>query len=448
VAARVPGVPKGTYVSRVEPSRTGEGAAYVAFDGHRSNDFGAYLYYTSDYGQTWKSVASNLPSGGTLSVVREHPKNADVLFAGTERGLWVSWDRGSSWTALRGKNLPTVPVDDIQIHPREGDLVLGTHGRGVWILDDAAPLVALPSARDQQLHLFPIPTATEWRLYDHKGNTGHKLFLAPNPPEGALLTYWLGATPGDKDEVQITVTDASGAVVREIKGPKPAIGINRASWDLRHEPPVKPEEGAERGFGGPPRGPLVLPGSYTVKVATAGKQATQTVVVEDDPRITVSDPVRREWYEAQLEAGRVWAKADAADKAVKSITKQLEELKASFDKKKDTPEAVTKGVKDLLDKATPLARTLSSDTPMGFAGAPLAADPEPLLPRARSLGFGLAAFTGAPTPQQRMLIERTSRSVDEVAAAIKALQQTDVPALNKLIYESGIGRIDAGTPIP
>jgi len=196
------------------------------------------------------------------------------------------------------------------------------------------------------------------------------------------------------------------------------------------------------------RGPLVLPGSYTVKLAAAGKQATGTVVVEDDPRITVSDSVRREWYEAQLEAGRTWAKADAADKAVKSIKKQLEELKASLDKKKDTPEAVTKALQGLLDKAAPLARTLSSDAPMGFAGAPLAADPEPLLPRARFLGFGLAAFTGAPTPQQKMLIERTSRAVDDVAAAIKALQQTDVPALNKLVYESGIGRIDAGALLP
>ena len=192
----------------------------------------------------------------------------------------------------------------------------------------------------------------------------------------------------------------------------------------------------------------MLPGSYTVKVAAAGKEATQTVVVEDDPRIVVSDSVRREWYEAQLEAGRIWAKADAADKAMKSIKKQLEELKAGFEKKQDTPEAVTQGVKALLDKATPLARTLSSDTPMGFAGAPLAEDPEPLLPRARSLGFGLAAFVGAPTPQQRMVIERTSRSVDEAAAAVKALQQTDVPALNKLIYESGIGKIDAGVPVP
>ncbi|HEY8233800.1 MAG TPA: glycosyl hydrolase [Vicinamibacteria bacterium] len=448
VAARVPGVPKGTYVSRVEASRSGEGAAYVAFDGHRANDFAAYLFFTADYGQTWKSVASNLPAGGTLSVVREHPKNPDVLFAGTERGLWVSWDRGSSWTALRGKNFPTVPVDDLQIHARDGDLVLGTHGRGVWILDDAAPLVALPQARGKDLHLFPVPRATAWRLYEHKGNTGHKLFLAPNPPEGALVTYWIGAKPGDKDEVTLTVSDASGALVRELKGPKPSIGMNRASWDLRREPPVKPEEGAPQGFGGPPRGPLVLPGTYTLKVAAGGKEASETVVVEDDPRIAIGEAERREWYDAQLAAGRVWTKADAADKAVKSLKKQLEELKAALEKKKDTPAAVTKGVQELVDKTAPLARRLSLDTPTGFAGAPLAEDPEPLLPRARALGFGLAAFAGPPTAQQKMVIERTTSAVDEVAAAIQSLQRTDVPALNKLIYESGIGKIDPGTLVP
>jgi hypothetical protein len=185
-----------------------------------------------------------------------------------------------------------------------------------------------------------------------------------------------------------------------------------------------------------------------VKVAAAGKEATQSVVVEDDPRIKLSDADRKAWHDAQLEAGRIWAKADASDKAVKSIKKQLEELKTSLEKKKDTPEAVTKAVKELLDKTSPLARQLTTDTPTGFAGAPLAADPEPLLPRARGLGFGLGAFAGAPTAQQRMVIERTAKAVDEVAAAVRSLQQTDVPALNKLIYESGIGKLDPGALIP
>jgi photosystem II stability/assembly factor-like uncharacterized protein len=469
VAARVPGVPKGTYVSRVEPSRTGEGAAYVSFDGHRANDFAVYLYFTADFGQTWKPVSGNLPSGGTVSVVREHTKNPDVLFVGTERALWVSWDRGGSWTTVRGKNLPTVPVDDLLVHPREGDLVLATHGRGVYVLDDATPLVELPAARGGDLHLFPVRPATQWRLENHKGDTGHKVFLAPNPPDGALLTYWLGSTAGEKvaektakpggsgtdtsgrpaakPEATITVTDASGAPVRELKGPAEA-GLNRTNWDLRLEAPVKPEEGAERSFMGPPRGPWVMPGTYTVKVAFGGKEAIQTVVVEDDPRITASEADRKAWHDALLEAGRTWAKADAADKAAKSLKKQLEELKASFEKKKDTPEAVTKGVQALLDKLEPLAKRMTLDTPMGFAGAPLADDPEPLLPRARSLGFGLSGFVAPPTEQQRAVMARTARDVDEVTAALRAIQQTDVPALNKLIYESGIGRIDAGKPLP
>lgn len=466
VAARVPGVPKGTYVSRIEASRTGEGAAYVAFDGHRSNDFSPYLFFTSDYGQTWKGLSGGLPAGGTISVVREHPKNPDVVFVGTERALWVSWDRGGSWTQVRGKNLPTVPVDDIQIQAAEGDLVLGTHGRGVYILDDAVPLVSLKAALGKELHFFPVRRATEWRLFNHKGNNGHKFFLAKNPPEGALLTYWLGpslAEKGDAKEdqatkdakhektkekkVKITVTDANGALVRELEGPA-AAGLNRTNWDLRHEPPVKPEPGAARSFFGPPRGPFVLPGTYSVKVALGDKEASETVVVEDDPRIAATDADRQAWQAAVVDASKLWTRADAADKAAQSLKKQLEDLKGALEKKKDTPEAVTKGVQDLLDKLEPLAKRLRRDVPMGFAGAPLDEEPDPLVARARMFNFALSGFVAPPTSQQRRVMGETARDLDEVVSALKALQQTDVPALNKLVYESGIGKIDAGKPLP
>jgi hypothetical protein len=447
VAAKIPGVPKGTYVSRVEASRTGEGAAYVAFDGHRSNDFAVYVFFTADYGQTWKAVSGNISAGGTVHVVREHPKNPDVLFVGTEHALWMSWNRGGSWTRVRGKGLPTVPVDDLLIHPREGDLVLGTHGRGVYVLDDATPLVALPGALGEDLRLFPIRTATEWRLHDHKADTGHKVFLAPNPPEGALVTYWLKAKPGEKDEVKITVTDASGNVVRELKGSKEE-GLNRTNWDLRHEAPVKPQGDAAESFMGPPRGPFVLPGAYSVKLTVGSLEATQTVTVEEDPRVTATDEDRRAWHDALMEAGKTWARADAADKAAKSLRKQLEELQESLKKRTGTPEALTKAVRALLDKVTAQAATLTLDQPTGFAGAPLAEEPDPLLPKARRLNFGLAGITAPPTPQQRALMERTARDVAEVALALNAIQQGDVPALNKLAFDDGVGRIDAGKPIP
>jgi photosystem II stability/assembly factor-like uncharacterized protein len=446
VTAHVPGVPKGTYVSRVEASRTGEGAAYVSFDGHRSNDFAAYLFFTADFGQTFRSVSANLPAGGTISVVREHPRDPDVLLVGTERGLWVSWDRGGSFTRVHGKTVPTVPVDDIQIQEREGDLVLGTHGRGVYILDDAGPLVELDSALGEALHLFPIRPATEWRLANHKGDTGHEFFVAKNPEEGALLTYWLLTNPGEKEKVKITVTDAAGALVRELDGPKEA-GLNRTSWDLRYERPVKPEPG-EPSFLRRARGPWVLPGRYTVKVAVGDREASQTVTVEEDPRLTASDADRRAWHDAVMEAGQLWARADAADKVGKSLKKQLGELKDSLAKKKDVPESVTTAVQLLLDKVEPLAKKLTLETPMGFAGAPLASDPDPLVPKARRLGFTLSGIVAPPTPQQRALMDRVGREVAEVAAALKAVQETDVPALNKLVYETGIGQIDPGKVLP
>ena len=341
-----------------------------------------------------------------------------------------------------------MPVDDLQVQPREGDLVLGTHGRGVYILDDATPLVALPGALAKDLYLFPVRVATEWRLYNHKADTGHKFFLAPNPPDGALLTYWLKAKPGEKDEVKVTVTDASGAVVRELGKPPKEAGLNRTSWDLRHEAPVKPQGDAAEQFMGPPRGPFVLPGTYTVKVAVGSLESTQTVVVEDDPRLSVTEADRKAWHDALVDAGKTWARADAADKTAKSLKKQLEELQESLKKKGDTPEAVTKAVQALLDKVNALGGRLTVERPTGFAGAPLAEEPDPLLQRARSLTYGLAGITAPPTPQQRTLLARMAREVDEVASGLRAIQQTDVPALNKLVYESGVGKIDPGKPVP
>ena len=304
VAARVPGVPKGTYVSRVEASRTGEGAAYVAFDGHRSNDFGVYLFFTSDYGQTWKSVSVQ-PSRGRHAQRRAR--------APEERRRAVRGHRARPLGELGPRRLRGRRCAARTSRPCRSTTSWSTRARATSCSARTAAACGSSTtrrrssrcrARGQELHLFPIPTATEWRLYDHKGDTGHKLFLAPNPPEGALVTYWLGAKPGEKDEVKITVTDASGALVREIKGPKPTRRDQPGELGPAPRAAREARGGGRARFGGPPRGPLVLPGSYTVKVAAAGKEATQTVVVEDDPRIAVSDAdAASEWYEAQLEAG-------------------------------------------------------------------------------------------------------------------------------------------------
>ncbi len=447
LTSKIPGVPKGTYVSRIEASRSGEGAAYVAFDGHRGNDFAVYLFRTEDFGQTWKSITANLPAGATVSVVREHPKNADLLLLGTENGLWASWNRGGQWHRIKSK-LPTVPVDDILVHPRDNDLILGTHGRGVWILDDMGPLDQVSdSVTAADLHLFELRPATQYRIHNHKGNTGHKAFLAPNPPEGALISYLLKTKPGEKDEVKLVVKDSEGQLVRELKGPK-EVGINRTHWDLRHEAPITPDPGAQQQFFGPPRGPFVPPGTYTLTVSVGSLSASRPVVVEEDPRIAISAADRKAWYHAVRAGARLWTRADAANKAASSLKKQLNEQQEALGKNAKASEAVKTAVKALLEKVEPLAKRLSRQDPLGFAGAPLAEDPEPLLGQARGIYFAIGSITAPPTPQHRDLLERVTRNLGEAAQILNGLLEVDVPALNRLMLDDGIGKIDPGKKIP
>ncbi|HXM94504.1 MAG TPA: hypothetical protein VOA64_09665 [Candidatus Dormibacteraeota bacterium] len=199
VAPKVSGLAKGAYVSRVVASKYAEGTAFAAFDGHRSDDYGVYIFLTADYGDTWKAIRNGIPdSAGTVHVVREHPRNQNLLFAGTEFGLWISSDRGANWAALK-TNLPTVPVYDIEIQARENDLVLATHGRSIWVLDDLTPVEKMDAnVASSDITFFSPRPAKTWHLRNRRWSAGQKLFTAKNPPYGAILTYYLkGAVPSE-----------------------------------------------------------------------------------------------------------------------------------------------------------------------------------------------------------------------------------------------------------
>ncbi len=220
VAGRVPGVPKGTYVTRVIGSKYEEGTAFATFDGHRSGDFHIYLYMTKDYGQNWKPISNGIQEkDGTMHVVREDPKNQNVLYAGTERGLFVSLDRGMNWSRIN-MNFPSgVPVDDILIHPRDNDMILGTHGRSIWIMDDITPIQQLsPDVMNSAIHLFDIRNAIEWRTTGGGGGGGFgfgdRNFLGPNPPNGALINFYLKSALAGRDRVTIAITDNNGGAIR------------------------------------------------------------------------------------------------------------------------------------------------------------------------------------------------------------------------------------------
>ena len=493
VASRVPGVPKGTYVSRVVASKAGEGAAFVTFDGHRSDDYGVYIFVTNDYGESWKAIRSGMPdSAGTVHVIREHPRNHNLLFAGTEFGLWVSWDRGANWTALKN-NFPTVPVDDIQIQPRENDLVLATHGRSIWILDDITPFEKMDTAAlNSGLTFFPPHGGITFNIRQRRWSGGQKSFTAKNPPYGVILNYYLKeAVPpespkaeqkADKEKVasgkaeqgetgkssaadesksaaetkkegkvKITVTDRAGKVVREFDGPA-AAGVNRANWDLRYNPAAEPTpqqlEAMAAGYGEGPRGPHVDPGTYTIKIKAGTNEATQEVVVEDDPLIRLS-PEDREVRRAAIDQVYAMEKTAAKDR------KTMEELKDALNaargqwkadaNKPDLPkipEDIRKTADELQKKVDTLADKFIRDRGgLGNAGPPLEWKPDPLPDQAQRLLQDLDGYSGAPGGQQKEKLAELAPLVSDASAQVKKLVDEDLLALNKKMNDAGIPHI-------
>ena len=465
VAEKVPGVPKGTYVSRVVASKFAEGTAYVTFDGHRANDFSVYAFTTTDYGETWKAISSGLPAnGGILHVIREHPRNQNLLFAGTEYGLFVSFDRGASWTALRG-NLPTVPVDDILIHPRDNDLILGTHGRSIWVLDDITPLEQIDQkVLDADLHAFDIRPATSWRMYGHKGNTGHKFFIAKNPPSGALISFYLKSKPDEKEPVKITITDKDGKAVRELKCPSPAAGfgnpgcepkagVNRVNWDLRYSPYAEPtaqqREAMAAGFGFGPRGPLAEPGQYSVKITAGKSEVTKTAQVVEDPRITISLDERAARRQAIMQLYDLGKRADGDKKALTGIKAALTAALEAWKKPgaAKVPENVQKAA-EALSKQTDEMHLKYEEPPQpaGNAGPPLVYTPPVFPQRIGRLMGAIEGYSAAPTPQQVEELAVVSKLVGESSIGVKKLVDEDLATLNKLMNEAGIPHITSAPP--
>jgi hypothetical protein len=236
LTTRFPGLPKKTWVNRVEPSHFDTATVYVAFDNHRENDFRPYLYVSNDFGKTFRSTVNNLPTGSAdfVHVIREDPAKRDLLFVGTDVGAYVSTDRGASWQRFM-TGLPTVPVHDLKIHPRDRELIAATHGRSIWIVD-IAPLEEMNNTiMAKGTNFFTPKTAYQYSQANTQNFTGNKYFLAPNPAFGAELVYRLTSGNAQRDTARIVVTNVRGDTIRTINGPG-ATGLHRVYWDLRTRP--------------------------------------------------------------------------------------------------------------------------------------------------------------------------------------------------------------------
>jgi len=283
VVDAVRGVPAETHVSRVEASHFDGGTCYVTFDGHRTDDHKPYVFVTRDYGASWTSIAGNLPEGN-VNVIREDPRNRNLLYLGTEYAFYISLNGGREWKRFMN-GLPYVRIDDILVHPRDNDLIVGTHGRSIWIIDDITPLQQLSDAvMAADAYVFDVRPNVQW-ISDtmmSRGVGGAKHFRGTNPPDGTAISYYLKSVP--QDDVKIVIMDNTGRTVRELTGTKVA-GINRVQWNFSAAPPQGAggggggRGGGGRGGGG---GQRVEPGTYVAKVTINGKDFYEPIVVEAD----------------------------------------------------------------------------------------------------------------------------------------------------------------------
>lgn len=353
VVDRIPDLAKNAWVPHIEASKFDAGTAYVVFDDHRRSNWKTYLYKTEDFGKSWRSLTRNDPTAGSKSmwgyalVVEQDPGKKEVLYLGTEFGLWMSFDDGKNWMKW-SHGVPTVSTMALIVHPRDHDLVIGTHGRSAYVLDDIRPLRSVTKELLQApLHMFEIPSTTQHQVKQMDGYhfPGDAQFSGENRPYGALITYIVnppkdmkdsaadqsveeaaggqtrqeeaeGERPGrtEKKRIKFQVLDEGGTVIRSFEGPMEK-GMNRVAWDLRRDPFKRPQLTQQtEGFRG--SGPEVPPGTYTIRVKLGNHEASQPIHILPDPRVSTNMEARRQQYDLILAAG---AKLEVAAEAMRRI---------------------------------------------------------------------------------------------------------------------------------
>jgi hypothetical protein len=336
-------MPEWGTVSIIEPSPHNAATAYAAVDRHKMDDFKTYIFKTADYGKSWTQIAAGIPDGDYVHAVREDPKRAGLLYAGTETGVWFSIDSGAHWQKLR-LNLPTVPVHDLVV--KDDDLAVATHGRAFWVLDDLTPLRKLtPADVNLDAKLYAPRGAYRLRFPDA---LDRRQPAGENPPPGAIVYYYLKAAP--KDEVKLEILDAQGNTVKSYSSAKkeedagPAewpdvqhqnetvpteAGLNRFYWDLRYQAPVTvPGTFYEADI--PPKGPIALPGAYQVRLTVAGQSQTAPLELRLDPRIQISRADLEKEFDLESQISRRLTALHHAVNEIRDLRAQINSLNQRY----------------------------------------------------------------------------------------------------------------------
>src|SRR5579883_955527 len=478
-------LPEWALVSIIEPSPHDPACAYLAATCYKQDDFRPYLYKTSDYGKTWTKIITGIADNDFTRVIREDPARRGLLYAGTETGIYVSFDDGAHWQSLR-LNLPVVPIHDLTI--KDGDLIVATHGRSFWVLDDISPLRQVnDEVHEARVHLFePRPTTrfltsfsyglppTPGKNFTYLGPfhvvyrqqeiaTGEKikryLDAGQNPPDGVIIHYFLRERP--QEELTLTFLDASGNVIRsfsseEKKGqahgdgdkgkgkeeekkeprvPK-AAGANRFVWNMRYPNPggIEGDKESEEIM----KGPLAPPGVYQVQLKLGEQSYTQSFEVRKDPRVTASQEDLQQQFDLLRAIRATISALHAMVNTVRSIRRQVEGWEQSTTGQ-DIHEALLTRGKALKDRFSALEGELIQPKVKDQMDA--MSVPIRLSAKLAALSGTVASADAAPTRQARLLFEDLSASVAKLGQRLREIIDTDVAEFNAQVREGGLPAI-------
>jgi hypothetical protein len=447
-------LPEWSMVSQIDPSPHDAATMFLAVNRYKHDDNRPFVYVTSDYGKSWRKITNGIPDGAFVRAVRQDTARKDLLFAGTETGLYASFDAGANWQPLQ-LNLPVVPITDLVV--KDNDLVVATQGRSFWILDDISPL----------RQISKTTASADAHLY--KPGAAHRFFgiSAPlpnrgqNPPSGPLFYYSLKSDVKEGEEITLEVLDAAGKSVRKFSSkPDPdkkpgggflaeflgitapadqlpaKAGLNRFAWDLRY-----PEASSFDGmilWGGGTDGPVAVPGSYQVKLSAAGKSFTEPFEVKKDPRLDVSLADLQNQFDLLL---KIRDKLTQTHDGIKRIRSVRDQLSSAADRAKGTAgeKVVAEGAEALKKKLTAVEEALyqtknkSSQDPLNY--------PIRLNNKLASLAGVVASAEAAPTAQSHAVYDDLAAKIDKELAALKDALEKDVPAFVKLVKDQDVPAI-------
>src|SRR5438309_2330785 len=437
VVSNIPGIAKNSWVSWVQASNFDAGTAHAAFDRHTFGDMSPYVFRTTDYGKTWTPLVNAQDAKGVRGyahVIKEDLETPDLLFLGTEFGLWVSIDGGKNWAQFKGNHFPAVAVRDLAIQPRENDLVLATHGRGIWIVDDIIPLRGLTNDITSQEVAFVSATPVQQRIEGNGGwANGDAVFVGDNPPDAAVITYYQ-RTRHLFGKLKIEILDSTGRVVDEVPASKRP-GLNRVTWSMREKPPRVPPAAQIARAG--KRGPRLFPGDYTVRLTKNGKSYETKFTVGLDRRAKFTLEDKKAQYDAAMKVRDLFNDESALMDRIVSLRRDISKAGAAVAEN----DPLKKNIQAFDDKIENVRKKIVATKEGGAITGE-----ERLREHTDQLYGALLSFEGKPGDYQLAYIDALRHELQDVTKDFDQLLTNDLPSLNDSLKSKGQPSISAPPP--